>query len=311
MSQARLDGWYAGAKKFRHIGQDLSYCDNEVAGEAVVLLHGFPNSSWSWHEVWPLLGEKYRLIAPDLIGYGRSDKPTDYEYNVADQVDQVVRLLAHLGILRAHFICHSSSIAVCQEMLSLIALEHEPDFPCMLSLCYLNGGLYPLQVPSTMEQRLVKTLGAEVSSVVDETFLHNIMDSLAGPQKPLAPDEAAIHFGQLSLNGGMLIASQLLHYMDEREALAARWYEAMQQTDIPQFGIVGLADPVWGQPYRGTLDTALHFMNLEYIQNAGHYPMLQAAGQLCRLWVSNLARLKVSENRPEDFEQLARLASEA
>ena len=46
-------------------------------GEAVVLLHGWPQHSLQWHAVAPALAERYRVIVPDLIGFGRSDKLAD------------------------------------------------------------------------------------------------------------------------------------------------------------------------------------------------------------------------------------------
>ena len=45
-------------------------------GEAVLLLHGYPQSLVLWHKIAPKLAEKYAVIAPDLRGYGESEKPT-------------------------------------------------------------------------------------------------------------------------------------------------------------------------------------------------------------------------------------------
>ena len=44
-------------------------------GAPVVLLHGFPETNYAWRHQIPVLGERYRLIAPDLRGYGETDKP--------------------------------------------------------------------------------------------------------------------------------------------------------------------------------------------------------------------------------------------
>ena len=44
-------------------------------GAPVVLLHGFPETSFAWRFQVPVLAEHYRVIAPDLRGYGETDKP--------------------------------------------------------------------------------------------------------------------------------------------------------------------------------------------------------------------------------------------
>ncbi len=45
------------------------------AGPALVLLHGFPQNHWCWAEVAPALAQDFRVIVPDLRGYGASDAP--------------------------------------------------------------------------------------------------------------------------------------------------------------------------------------------------------------------------------------------
>ena len=49
------------------------------SGAPVVLLHGFPETNFAWRHQIPVLGELYRIIAPDLRGYGETDKPASGE----------------------------------------------------------------------------------------------------------------------------------------------------------------------------------------------------------------------------------------
>jgi haloalkane dehalogenase len=77
-------------------GLQLHYVDTgPAAGETVVLLHGQPTWSYLYRHVIPVLADRgYRVMAPDLIGYGRSDKP-------ASRSDYSVR--AHIGWLHEWF----------------------------------------------------------------------------------------------------------------------------------------------------------------------------------------------------------------
>ncbi len=78
----------------------------------VVLLHGFPDLSWSWREVIPLLATDHRVIAPDLRGYGGTDRPRD-GYDVHTLAADVAALLDHLaGDNPVHLVGHDWGAAV-------------------------------------------------------------------------------------------------------------------------------------------------------------------------------------------------------
>ncbi|MEV4636760.1 haloalkane dehalogenase [Actinoplanes sp. NPDC049548] len=67
------------------------------AGTPVVFLHGNPSSSWLWRKVLPAVGLRARLLAPDLIGMGRSGKP-DVPYRFADHARYLDAWFDRLGL---------------------------------------------------------------------------------------------------------------------------------------------------------------------------------------------------------------------
>ena len=76
----------------------VAYAD-EGSGPPVVLLHGFPTSSHLWRDLVPLLAPKFRVIAPDLVGYGDSEHPDDPErMTIRAQAPMVRELLRTLGV---------------------------------------------------------------------------------------------------------------------------------------------------------------------------------------------------------------------
>lgn len=82
-------------------GLRLHYVD-EGAGDPVVCVHGNPTWSFYYRKVIAELARDHRVIAPDHIGCGLSDKPADkqYPYRLARRVDDLERLLDHLGLDR-------------------------------------------------------------------------------------------------------------------------------------------------------------------------------------------------------------------
>jgi pimeloyl-ACP methyl ester carboxylesterase len=77
-------------------------------GPAVVLLHGFPESWWTWHRVIPgLIAAGFRVVAVDQRGYNLSDRPDGVAaYRIERLVADVVGVLDGLGIARAHVVGH-------------------------------------------------------------------------------------------------------------------------------------------------------------------------------------------------------------
>ena len=100
-------------RRVRGDGVELAVVD-EGEGPAVLLLHGFPDSSHLWrHQVRALAGAGYRAIAPDLRGFGESDRPAEVAaYRVRHSVADMVAVLDALEVERAHVVAHDWGAAV-------------------------------------------------------------------------------------------------------------------------------------------------------------------------------------------------------
>jgi 2-hydroxymuconate-semialdehyde hydrolase len=97
---------------------EISYVD-EGDGPAVVLLHGFPAHADLWRNLAPLLAPRFRVVAPDLLGYGRSEKPEAADLSIAAQARYVRELLEKLGVDEFAVVGHGFGGGIAQ----LLALE--------------------------------------------------------------------------------------------------------------------------------------------------------------------------------------------
>lgn len=103
------------------------------SGPPVVLLHGFPELAWSWRHQLPALARAgYRAIAPDLRGYGASDKPASIaDYSIEQLSGDVTGLLDALELPRAMIVGHDwgallawhLALTVPERMVGLVALN--------------------------------------------------------------------------------------------------------------------------------------------------------------------------------------------
>jgi pimeloyl-ACP methyl ester carboxylesterase len=107
-------------RRIRGDGITLAVLD-EGTGPAVLLIHGFPDSSHVWrHQVPALVGAGLRVIAPDPRGFGESDKPEAVEdYAVSRSRADMIAVLDALGLRRAHVVGHDWGAGVAWMLAAL------------------------------------------------------------------------------------------------------------------------------------------------------------------------------------------------
>jgi pimeloyl-ACP methyl ester carboxylesterase len=102
----------------------LHYAECGEGERLVLLLHGFPECWYSWRKQLPALGERYRIVAPDMRGYNLSDKPARVEdYRMSRLVDDVTGLIRHFGAREAAVVGHDWGGAVAWAV-----AQHYPDY---------------------------------------------------------------------------------------------------------------------------------------------------------------------------------------
>lgn len=84
--------------------------------QTLLLLHGIPTNSMLWINVIPLLAQKYTVIVPDMIGYGRSSRADIEELTLPKQANHIISLLNVLGIQRVHVVGHDLGGGVAQNL---------------------------------------------------------------------------------------------------------------------------------------------------------------------------------------------------
>jgi len=93
--------------------------DDVGEGHPVLLLHGFPATRYLWAQVAPLLVKTgYRLLVPDLVGYGTSVAPADVSIDMASQSRWMLEMMNALGIVQVSVIAHDVGSAAAQIMVA-------------------------------------------------------------------------------------------------------------------------------------------------------------------------------------------------
>lgn len=246
----------------------------------ILLIHGFPTSSWDWQPLWSELCKTYRLVALDMLGFGFSDKPNHRGYSIHGQADLVEALVAAKQLKQFHVLAHDYGDTVAQELLAR-QLDGSAVGEC-LSYCFLNGGLFPETHRALFTQKLLLSpLGGLVNRLAGyKQFCRNFSRVFGAESKP-SEDELQEFWQIINTNDGKHIFHNLMTYMQDRVQHRERWVSALQQSVVPLALINGSVDPVSG----GHMVKRYQELNcrLDYLgrlPEIGHYPQVEAPMQV-------------------------------
>ncbi len=278
MSFTSTDAWNQRGQRVTLLGHEIFYVDEEAQEEArgtILLIHGFPTSSWDWWKIWPSLNRHYRLIAMDLLGFGFSAKPNPHDYRIMEQADLCEALVGHLQLERFHVLAHDYGDTVAQEML---ARQNEGAGVGQWQSClFLNGGLFPETHRAVLAQKLLRSpLGFLFRHALTKGSLCKSFHKIFGDEK--ASDLELDGFFELfDRDGGRRNVHRLIHYMTDRRNHRQRWVEALTAASCPIGLINGSLDPVSGDHMVQRFEVLVgreHFIHR--LPRVGHYPQVEA-----------------------------------
>ncbi|MGH9945981.1 MAG: alpha/beta fold hydrolase [Pyrinomonadaceae bacterium] len=270
-----LNDWKNSGRVFDHTGFPIFYIQSQPSDEVLLCLHGFPTSSFDYRLIWKSLAEKFSVLAFDMIGYGFSAKPVDFEYTTADQVDILQALLCDLGIKRVHILSHDYGNTIVQELLARQS-EGTVDFS-VETICFMNGALFPeTHRPILAQKLLIGPVGSIFGKLIPDWGMTKSFASVFGKRTQPTTAELEDFLCLWKHNGGKKIAHKLIQYMRERTTYRERWVASLQAMQQPFMMINGSADPVSGKHlvdrFRELVPEQKNILELPGI---GHFPHLE------------------------------------
>ena len=247
---------------------------DDRARPALLLIHGFPTASWDFAKVWPALTERFRVLAADLLGFGWSSKPRRHAYAIMEQADVMEAVVVHHDVDRLHVLAHDYGDTVAQE---LLARDNARSSGRLLSVCLLNGGLFPETHRARLVQRFLESpLGSLVSRLSNRRAFARSMTAIFGPETPPSPSELDAFWTLATHEGGHRLAHELIHYMADRRRHRERWVAALRDARCPLAVIDGAADPVSGAHMVARYRELVGKGYVAELPGIGHYPQIEA-----------------------------------
>ncbi len=272
---ARVADWSARGELRTVAGRRLFVCERPGEGTPVLLLHGYPSSSYDWRGVVERLPGRH-LILFDFLGYGLSDKPRDVLYSLMLQADLAEAVANGREV---HLVAHDMGSSVATELLAR-DLEGRLSFG-LRSTLLTNASLVLEQASLTISQKILRSpIGPLFARLSNERAFRLQFARIFSSGHPLSSEEAADQWSLLAHNGGQRLLNRLIYYLHERIEYASRWHGAIR--DWP--GDLALAwarlDPICTEAVLQAVLALRPSVALTRFDGLGHYPQIEDPGSV-------------------------------
>ncbi|MFK4108272.1 alpha/beta fold hydrolase [Streptomyces sp. NPDC002176] len=230
-------------------GHEIFYREAGPAdAPAIVLLHGYPTSSFMFRELIPLLADTYRVIAPDHLGFGLSDAPdaADFAYTFDALADITAELLDQLGLDRYALYVQDYGAPVGWRL----ALKHPERITALVTQNgngYEDGFVesfwtdvwaYGENPGPDTEPAVRPALGIDA---IRWQYLHGVPDPSV-----VSPDTWEHDFALVSRPGNDQIQLALFRDYRDNRPLYPRLHEFLRTTEVPVLAVWGRNDEIFG-----------------------------------------------------------------
>lgn len=256
----------------------------------LVIVHGFPNSSFDFYKMIPFLEDEYHIAALDFPGSGFSDKPLDgYNYMLAENgeiVDYFVREVVEFDDFA--LFTHDRGVSIGLAFLGNYLDNPDPGYNVNYHFLSNSGMFLPLANLVPFQMAL---LDAEAGPRMIET-------QAAQPRVTEGNPESIAYSDIFAFNDGRRALLYVGRYLLERQANEVRWLENLPRSHVPVAYLWGLADVV--NPIRiphHVWNTYLNEREVEssfwVLPTAGHYPQRDNPEE-----VANIVRMALTGQVP-------------
>ena len=207
----------------------------------ILVLHGFPGSTFEWRHVIDDLAADHRVVGHDFLGFGLSDKPRRRDYSLFVQADRTERVVDALGVDRVVIVAHDIGDTVAAELLHR---HRDGVLSFDVAGCVLtNGSIFIDLVELSDGQRALLALPDE--PLVESLGSELLGAGLAATFPPAFTDRAELDaiVSLVEHNGGDLLLPRLIRYVDERARHQPRWTAGLIDAAIPMAAVWGQLDP--------------------------------------------------------------------
>jgi len=247
--------------------------------DPLVLIHGFPTSSFDWRHIIDPLAATRRVVTFDFPGFGLSDKP-NMRYSLFDQATVAEAVIRALGIDRAAVVSHDMGDSIAAELYAR-ALDGTLGFEVTRRVI-TNGSIYIEMANLSPGQQMLLAMADEALPIeiapTEDTFTASLA-TIFGDTPP-DPEELHAQWQLLSQDDGQTLLPRTIRYIEERRQHEHRWISALQRHPSPVTLAWGVLDPIAVFAMAERFCKEQPMARLIRLDGVGHFPMIEAPGLL-------------------------------
>ena len=243
--------------------------------EPLLILHGFPTSSFDYAAVLDGLRAGRRVLLIDGLGYGLSAKP-DRAYTMALQADLAAAYVAELGLDRLALLTHDMGDTVGGE---LLARQLEGTWDVVVTDRVLTNGTVFMDLVRLSEgQRLLESLPDErlPAGLLGRDGVLVGLAATFGPDADIGAAELDAQWAMIATLEGERLLARLARYIEERRQHEARFTPPLVDHPSPLVVVWGTDDPIAVPAMADRLAEARPDARVVRLDGVGHYPMVEA-----------------------------------
>ncbi len=270
----RAEIWRAAGRQEEFRGHEIHTTFQDGEGPLVILLHGFPTSSFDWRYAIGLMPER-KLLAFDFLGFGLSDKPRDHNYTLSWQADLIEELADRYAGGGPVYVCaHDLGTSVATELLAR-DLADELSFD-LCGMLIFNGSILIERDNPTLAQKLLRgPFGPLAARFANEAFFRRQFAAIFSESHPASAEDVTDNWALLCWNDGNRLGHKLVSYMDERVIYAERWHGAIKRWQGDLSFVWGMKDPVAVPEILDGLLEMRPGRRAVRFDDLGHYPQVE------------------------------------
>jgi pimeloyl-ACP methyl ester carboxylesterase len=257
--------------------------------EPLVLIHGFPTSSFDWRHIIDPLARDRRVVTFDFLGFGLSDKP-DIRYSLFDQATLAEKVVRGLGIESAAVVSHDMGDSVAAELYAR-GLEGKLGFEVTRRVL-TNGSIYIEMAQLSPGQQMLLAMNDAALPVEIAPNYETYSPSIAAifGETPPSDDELRSQWELLTRNNGQTLLPRTIRYIEERHQHESRWLHGLREHPAPITVVWGERDPIAVHPMATRFCTERPGTPLVTLDGVGHFPMIESPGRVYDAIEQALAR---------------------
>ena len=277
--------WKKNHKTINLHEQNISYVDTEQGDDVLLILHGFATSSYDYHKIIDDLKKSYRVIIPDLIGFGYSSKPKHYFYTAKDQASLLTVFLRELKIKNLSIMAQGFGVCILDEIESILDLGFV-DLQ-INNVFFLNSRI---QLALTKDEEDLEIQKQNLTSSLLKMSLSyemfkKYMKVSFYEKEAISEEELQNYWEMLTFNNGIKTMNFIDNYMLETTKFGKKRLLNLKKSSVNKFVIWGKNDENDSiesfEKIKELLE--LNSKNMALIDKCGHFPMFEKPEEFSKI----------------------------